>query len=332
MKAMFLAALMPAAFAVLPLSTPASAIGEAPTCRGQEATHVGTPGGNLTTTPGPDVVVTNGARLVHTLNGDDVICATRSRFVHIIPGRGDDLVDATEFPGNTLETSLGEVGDDGSSGDDTYLGGDQVDQVAVWSGVNADRKKVELGGGDDQLMIERAYKGRVTAQLGAGSDNYWNDRPRPAVRVDGENGRDDLITECLGCDTAEIRLGTGVIVINDALAGRAFGFEDAQVINFKSRTVRRALVVGTGDDNRISVTACRAQARGLAGDDILSAGSIDEDACGLHRGVTLGGPGDDWMNGTLGDDVLRGGIGHDNADGRRGSDLCRAEVRTRCET
>lgn len=314
----------------VPLSAPAASAGT-PTCRGQAATHVGTPGETLTTTPGSDVVVTNGARQVFTLNGDDVICATRARFVLVVPGGGDDLVDATQFPGASLETALGNVGVQGSSGDDTYLGGDQLDQVNVWSGVRADHKEIHLDGGSDQLTVDREYPGRMTAALGAGDDDYWNDRSRGGVRVYGEEGRDDVITECLGCDDAEIRLGPGSILINGAPAGRAGGFEDAQLINFESRVVPHALVVGTADSNRITVTACRGEARGLAADDILSAGLIQEDACGFARGVMLGGPGDDSLTGAIGDDRLRGGTGQDGADGRRGHDLCRAEEQTRCE-
>lgn len=331
MRHTILAAVLLPALPLVVLSAPAPASAGGPTCRGLAATHIGTPGETLRTTPGPDVVVTNGARQVYTLNGDDIICATRTRFVLIVPGGGDDLVDATGFPGDNLETALGNVGVEGSSGDDTYLGGDQLDQVFVWSGVRADHKDIHLDGGSDQLTVDRRYPGRITAKLGVGSDDYWNDRPRAGVRVYGGEGRDAVITECIGCDDAELRLGQGTILINGAPAGRARGFEDAQVINFGSRVVPRALVVGTADANLISVTACRGEARGLAGDDVLSAGTIEENACDVDRGVALGGSGDDSMTGAIGDDVLRGGTGNDGADGRRGQDLCRAETKSRCE-
>ena len=62
---MIATALLVAVLPTLPLSaSPASAGG--PTCRGQQATHVGAPGTELVTTPGPDVVVTNGSELVRT--------------------------------------------------------------------------------------------------------------------------------------------------------------------------------------------------------------------------------------------------------------------------
>ena len=223
------------------------------------------------------------------------------------------------------------MGVEGSSGDDTYLGGDQFDQVSVYSGVRADRKDIHLDGGSDHLTVDRDYPGRIIAKLGVGSDDYWNEHSRPGVQVDGEEGRDDLITECVGCDATTIDLGEGTIAINGAPAGRVFGFEDAQLINFGSRIVPYARIVGTADANLLSVTACRGEARGLAGDDVLSAGTIEQEECDRDRGVVLGGPGDDSMTGAIGNDVLRGGTGTDGADGRRGNDLCRAEQKDSCE-
>jgi hypothetical protein len=224
------ALLLPALTTVTTTLEPASAGG--PTCRGIEATHVGTPNQPLTTTPGPDVVVTNGASLVRTLNGNDVICATRSRFVYIVPGGGDDLVDAARFRGDTLQTSLGEIGVEGPSGDDTYLGGRQNDQVVVSSGRAVDRKKIFTDGGGDELRIERSYPGRVTARLGVGGDEYWNNRPRAGVKVIGEEGVDQLLSECLGCRLLDLRLATGAIEVNRAPAGSAKYFEDVNLINW----------------------------------------------------------------------------------------------------
>ena len=49
----------------------AAAAGE--TCQGQAATIVGTPGGQITGTEGADVIVTNDARRVDALGGDDLV-------------------------------------------------------------------------------------------------------------------------------------------------------------------------------------------------------------------------------------------------------------------
>lgn len=330
MKPMISAFVLLTTLAAVPLaSSPASA--GTPTCRGQEATHVGVPGAVLTTTPGHDVVVTNGARLVRTLNGDDVVCATLGRFVHIIPGGGDDLVDATEFDGGNLETALGNAGVEGSSGDDTYLGGDQVDQVHVWSGVAGDHKQIHLDGGKDYLNVDRGYPGRLTAQLGKDNDFYWNDRPRAGVHVDAEEGRDKVLTECVGCANVELYLHRGEFAVHGDPSGRAIGFEHASVINFGSRVLRWALVWGTAGPNNIDVTACHAVARGRAGDDSILVGARTEEDCRRIEGVAFGGGGDDSLTGVDGRDILRGGDGQDGADGRAGSDLCRAEEQTSCE-
>lgn len=80
------------------LSVPAYAVGE--TCNGQAATLVGTPGGVVTGTDGPDVIVTNGAARVEAGAGDDVICTTGTvaadpfnPAVAVLAGAGNDLVD-----------------------------------------------------------------------------------------------------------------------------------------------------------------------------------------------------------------------------------------------
>ena len=75
----------------------ATAAGEA--CQGQAATIVGTPGGQITGTEGADVIVTNGARRVDALGGDDLVCAT-----------GQD----PQFPGIGVSAVLG-------AGADTFI-------------------------------------------------------------------------------------------------------------------------------------------------------------------------------------------------------------------
>ena len=200
MKRLILPAVVAALALPAPLalsSVPASAT--TPTCRGHEATHVGVSGEALTTTPGPDVVVTNGADEVTTLNGDDIICVTGNVFVHVVPGGDDDVVDARGFTGDALETSLGQYGVDDSSGDDVYIGGDQGDQVFVSSGRRGDTKTIHLDGGDDYFNVAPEYPGKISAHLGKGRDEYWNGRPHAGVVVDAGDGRDVLRTVCQGC-------------------------------------------------------------------------------------------------------------------------------------
>ena len=107
----------------------AHAAGE--TCQGQPATIVGTfLQQDLTGTEGPDVVVTNGATVVKTLGGDDLVCVTdepgRRLGVRLDTGPGDDVVDGT-FTLADIEAVLG-------SGSDTYSGSPARDQVVTGDG------------------------------------------------------------------------------------------------------------------------------------------------------------------------------------------------------
>ena len=115
--------------------------------------------------------------------------------MYVVPGGGDDVVDATAYPGDSMETSLGQRQADGSSGDDTYLGGGQTDIVFVSAGVAADHKDIHLDGGEDQLYVDSNYRGAATAKLGVGADYYWTERPRPGVRVNAEEGRDHFVSQ-----------------------------------------------------------------------------------------------------------------------------------------
>lgn len=331
MKPIIAAALLLAALPTIPFAaSPAGAGG--PTCRGLEATHVGSPNENLTTTPGPDVVVSNGAFVVRTLNGDDVICVTGAGRPFVAPGGGDDVVDAREYDGDQLETSLGLRQAAGSSGDDTYLGGDQIETVFVSSGVAGDHKLIRLDGGDDDLRVDSGYPGTLDANLGKGADRYWTERSRPGSEVDGEEGRDHLQTKCLGCRRFSIRLGTGAIEVDQHASGRATDFEDAYVFDTRSSPLlRKAVVHGTHGPNRIEVTACLGVLDGRAGNDALVAHTANDAGCGGSRGRLYGGAGDDALTGTDRRDELRGGPGTDHADGRGDSDLCRAETVVRCE-
>ncbi len=330
MKTIFSATAVLAALVVVPAAaSPASAGG--PTCRGREVTHVGTPGANLTTTPGADVVITNGAHAVRTLNGDDVICVTRRDDVFVVPGGGDDLVDATAYPGDSMETSLGQRQAAGSSGDDIYLGGGQTDIVFVSAGVAADHKDIHLDGGEDELYVDSNYRGAATAKLGVGADHYWTERPRPGVRVNAEEGRDHFVSKCGGCRVLKVRLGTGAIEVNGSPAGAADRFEDIDLARYAGRAIRNAVIFGTRGPNRMTVIACHAIGDGLGGDDAIVVGALAGDGCGRITGVANGEQGDDSLTGLDGNDYLRGGVGEDDADGGPGRDLCRAEVRTNCE-
>lgn len=82
----------------------------APSCGGERATIVGTPGEPVVGTPGRDLVVTNGATQVSTLGGDDVVCLSPADApVTVLTGAGDDEVRGELFitPGSTIDFGAG---------------------------------------------------------------------------------------------------------------------------------------------------------------------------------------------------------------------------------
>lgn len=340
--------LMLSAFALAPVPPSSGTTALAATCRGLEATHVGVPGDDLVTTAGADVVVTNGAREVRTLGGDDVICATRARLLDVVPGAGDDVVDTTGYRGVQVDADLGEAGAEGSSGDDTYIGGGEWDEIAISSGTASDHKQISTGGHFDYLYVYGGYHGGLTADLGAGNDNYFVTRPRAGVEVDGGAEEDDFSTLCARCDTASFDVGAGPIEVNDTPAGSAASFEYFRVFHRRHRMARHVTVVGSDGPDHIDVAACTAEIRGAAGDDFLYSfpepSLCDGIAAAIHGDdgddfvygtgggdVLRGGAGNDYLLGRRGRDDLGGGEGQDEADGDEGRDRCRAEVEENCE-
>jgi Ca2+-binding RTX toxin-like protein len=153
----------------------------APTCAGQEATLVGTPGDDvLTGTPGADVIAArDGNDIVRAGDGNDIVCA----------GEGDDIVS-------------------GGGGADLLLGQPGADFLAG----NAGADRLSGGGGDDFLEggegpdVLKGGDGDDRGAGGAGSDLLAGGRGADAL--DGQDGDDrvlghdgpDVVTGAAGDD------------------------------------------------------------------------------------------------------------------------------------
>jgi Ca2+-binding RTX toxin-like protein len=129
--------------AVLTLLAPAALLGvaptahaAAPTCQGQAATEVGTPGGDATGSDGDDVIVTNGATTINAGDGDDLICVTGTAAPAVV------TVDA-------------------GAGSDTVLTGRQGQPM---------NHVIDLGEGDDSLIL-KGLPGTGSVDGGAGRDS-----------------------------------------------------------------------------------------------------------------------------------------------------------------
>ncbi len=204
--------------AMLLPATPTYAVGE--TCQGRPATIVGTPGQyGLAGTEGDDVVVTQGARGVATLGGNDLVCITSAlpspASVSLEAGSGDDVVDASAATG-PLAVVLG-------PGRDTYTGS-PFDEYVV-SGtegseyeppVDIERDVITtVAGGDDSVMSgsgPAAPNSDVVVLgtddgAGRGSEVVWLGPMASGASLDGGGGA-----------RLTFYVGTGQVVV-DARAG-----------------------------------------------------------------------------------------------------------------
>ncbi len=136
------------------------------TCRGINATLVGTPGLPLTGTSDRDVMVTNGASVVSALAGDDLICVTGGT-PYVDAAGGGDTVDAVGSGGAAVTTYLGQ-------GEDRFFGGNGPDTVYTF-GVAAtnddDADTVLTYGGNDVVVSGSSNQPNGdTIDLGEGDD------------------------------------------------------------------------------------------------------------------------------------------------------------------
>ncbi len=161
MKRAILALALGAAVLAPVASVSGSAAAVADTCRGLPATLVGTPGEVLTGTEGADVILSNNARRVDALGGDDTVCLTNhdgsgpnGHYPAVDAGEGDDDVDATAVPSGL------EPGAELGSGADSYVGGPAQDvvyaaevtgEIGTWVVADEDQDVIETAGGRDEV-------------------------------------------------------------------------------------------------------------------------------------------------------------------------------------
>ena len=138
------------------------------------ATIVGTPDAELTGTPGPDVVVTNGAQSVDTGDGDDLVCTTGTTSrssavdVDVVAGAGrrhrrhdgehGDADTGTVARGRRRSSSTVATSDDSvdarDEGRDTVHTGGGNDFVGTGSSTGIDDDRVDTGASGDQIGVD----------------------------------------------------------------------------------------------------------------------------------------------------------------------------------
>ena len=241
------------------------AVGE--TCHGQEATIVGdSVHSDIKGTPGPDVVVSNGAGRVETFAGNDLVCLTGTTlhgFVQVRAGDGDDLVDATaDQPGlRRINASL-------DAGADTYLGSATEDDVDAQdtNGTPEAVDAVLTGAGDDTVKLGRdgvATLDRIS--LGDGDDNAdVRGLPGSSGQVDGGAGLDTVFLADDGVAPWDIDNRARTMTARSATMPTT-GLEVFRVFLRKSRSIR---FQGGSDDETLQI-----ERPGLKGDVKASMGA-----------------------------------------------------------
>lgn len=165
------------------------------TCRGINATLVGTPGLPVTGTADRDVVVSNGASVVSTLAGDDLVCVTGGT-PYVDTGAGTDTVDAVGSGGAAVAAYLGQ-------GEDRFFGGPGKDTVATnpAGGRDDDPDTILTYGGNDTVLSGSPDQPNAdTVDLGDGDDvvDFDGTEALRAGALAGSTGYDLVILDLSG--------------------------------------------------------------------------------------------------------------------------------------
>lgn len=284
------------ALAILPaLLAPVAAAGAAEDtlCLGQVPTIVGTPGGNVRGTEGPDVILATDARVVRGLGGDDLICVVGT-VRRVIAGGGDDQVETLRAEDGTT-VKLG-------AGSDSFTGGSAHDSVDA-----GDKDDLAAGQpqGSDQIVTGR---GRDEVLTGAGSEV---DAPNADVialgpsddsarvlgstvpDIDGGKGDNHLkIASSAGGDWV-IDNATGAASRNGVAVGPVVGFIDLDLSRLDWDRLR--FTGGPrGEDLDLDFLTGRVKDDGPVAID-MGAGDDNVWVRSQDVGPVVGGSGHDWL-------------------------------------
>lgn len=274
--------------------------GQVPTCKGEPATIVGTPGDDhITGTDRADVIV--------GLGGDDVIDGLTHRDV-VCGNGGDDLIMASSGRGARYYGGRGSDTIDYSSTRTTLTVDLSRGRSEVHGELQHRLRGIEniVGSRQSDTLIDNRRGNTIHG--GRGYDSIEDGRGRD--RLFGEQGK-DWIEPGPGRDLADGGTGADYLSYQHAPA--------AVVVDLRAETA-------TGGDGHDTIIGFE-KVVGSRFDDVLRGNA--------KLNVLSGGDGNDWLSGRGGDyDFLFGNDGFDWADGGPGSyDNCApdVEVGVNCE-
>lgn len=254
------------------------------TCQGEKATVVGQPGSrSVRGTPGPDVIVSNGATVVVAGKGADLVCVTRSRGKRIAVDAGAGADRVVVRGRATVTAVLG-------AGRDVYRGGPGRDSA---NSIGGSRDLVTTGEGPDAVFAGSSD----VVGLGVGDDQYvlFAQTMSPRGRLTGGPGRDELNTreELVGDVVLDARRGTGT---TDGVA--SFRFDDMEVYYVDTGDSGSLDFRGTSSPEELRTARSRVVTAQLGGGDDRAGGVFFSDSTTDYRG----GAGDDVLGFFLEDD------------------------------
>lgn len=290
-----------AGFVLIPaMSTQAAA---AETCRGESATIVGPGDGRIDGTAGNDVIVTNGALVVFSQGGDDVICTTGSRAITVVAGPGIDVVDR--------RGDLDPAADSEVFHAETFVGGAARDFVVL---PTTGELSVSTGAAEDIVVAGGGGEGHFgEVRLGGGDDvfasTYDNTPPPPMAEFEGDSVAPTGSLEVAGgrgSDLFDFGIADRVSWTIDVGSGR-LRREGRTEIQFRQFEVHRAdtwaadrerqlSVVGGDRDDTVEVFDPQylRSAKMSGGNDVLLLGHLNH-AEGVRPPVVRGGRGRDEL-------------------------------------
>jgi Ca2+-binding RTX toxin-like protein len=194
------------------------------------------------------------------------------------------------------------------------LGGNDVVCVTGGPESGSVRQDIDLGSGDDRLLVERA------ADVGGPGSSYAGGTGRNSIalwagrRLDLDLASGRLVATRSGRDvTATLR-----------------GFDSTYVV------AQDLVVRGTAKADDLRFQACTATVRGRGGADVVAQNIYGTTfptrlRCERREFRLFGAGGDDYLGGSTGRDLLVGGPGRDTISGNAGRDTCSGEKLRSCE-